>query len=154
MASFVRYRMLFDPKQGSAPGTAAGGSAASGLLTASQLMAKMMQLQKVVNHPKSIALSIERDRAAARAKHAAAAGSEFIKLPATDASHLPAAARAGEALLSGLHGQALIDASGKLSLLDRLLLRKREQGSRVLIFSQFTLTLDVLEEYARGTDGP
>ena len=48
----------------------------------------------------------------------------------------------------------MIDASGKLSLLDRLLLRKREQGSRVLIFSQFTLTLDVLEEYARGTDGP
>ena len=42
-----------------------------------------------------------------------------------------------------------MSSSGKLALLDRLLLAKKRAGSRVLIFSQFTLTLDVLEEYLR-----
>ena len=42
---------------------------------------------------------------------------------------------------------SLAAASGKLAVLDRLLTRKKAQGSRVLLFSQFTLALDVLEEY-------
>ena len=130
------YRMVFG----------AAGEAA-GLLTAQQLMAKMLQLQKVVNHPKTIALSIDRDRRAAAARHAAAAGSEFIKVPPLDSSHLPPEAREREATLRALNGPSLIASSGKLALLDRLLVRAVAAGSRVLIFSQFTLTLDVLEQY-------
>ncbi|EOD37625.1 hypothetical protein EMIHUDRAFT_225179 [Emiliania huxleyi CCMP1516] len=135
---------------------------------------RLMQLQKVVNHPKAIALTLDRDRAAAAAKHAAAAGSSFIKLPPTDNSHLSAAARQDEAALRGLTGESLVASSGrtlrpwasdtvghvprrprlrpvigKLAMLDRLLRRCKAAGSRALIFSQYTLSLDVLEEYAR-----
>ena len=85
----------------------------------------------------------------AAAKHAAAAGSEFIKLPPMDSSHLSAAARDDEAELRWLTGERLVASSGKLALLDRLLLRSKAAGSRALIFSQYTLSLDVLEEYAR-----
>ena len=44
--------------------------------------------------------------------------------------------------------------SGKLMLLDRLLLRLRRNNSRFLIFSQFTETLDILEEYVTYRFGP
>lgn len=37
--------------------------------------------------------------------------------------------------------------SGKLVLLDKLLTRLRERGSRVLIFSQMVRMLDILAEY-------
>ena len=37
--------------------------------------------------------------------------------------------------------------SGKLILLDKLLLRLRESGHRVLIFSQMVRMLDILAEY-------
>ena len=123
------------------------GSDGSGLLTVAQLQSRLMQLQKVCNHPKAIALTIDRDRAAAAAKHAAAAGSSFIKLPPMDSSHLSAAAREDEATLRALVGPSLIAASGKLAMLDRLLVRCKAAGSRALIFSQYTLSLDVLEEY-------
>ncbi|BHF58101.1 SWI/SNF-related matrix-associated actin-dependent regulator of chromatin sub A member 5 [Sparganum proliferum] len=43
--------------------------------------------------------------------------------------------------------QHLVDNCGKMILLDKLLTRLREQGSRVLIFSQMTRTLDILEDY-------
>lgn len=36
---------------------------------------------------------------------------------------------------------------GKIVILDKLLPRLREQGSRVLIFSQMTRMLDILEDY-------
>lgn len=36
-----------------------------------------------------------------------------------------------------------------MQLLDRLLGRLKEQGSRVLIFSQMTRMLDILEDYMR-----
>jgi chromodomain-helicase-DNA-binding protein 1 len=41
----------------------------------------------------------------------------------------------------------LIAASGKLQLLDKLLVRLRETGHRVLIFSQMVRVLDILSEY-------
>ena len=44
--------------------------------------------------------------------------------------------------------------SGKLQLLDRLLTRVLAQGSRVLVFSQYTLTLDALCEYCAARFGP
>ena len=42
----------------------------------------------------------------------------------------------------------------QLALLDRLLARCMVAKSRVLVFSQFTLTLDVLEEYCEAKFGP
>ncbi|XP_076357814.1 SWI/SNF-related matrix-associated actin-dependent regulator of chromatin subfamily A containing DEAD/H box 1 homolog isoform X2 [Tachypleus tridentatus] len=39
--------------------------------------------------------------------------------------------------------------SGKLKLLDSLLPELQEKGSRVLIFSQFTMILDILQEYLK-----
>lgn len=54
----------------------------------------------------------------------------------------------------GPHGnyetQALIKAAGKLVLLSRMLKKLREQGHRVLIFSQMTKMLDILEDYLEG----
>ena len=41
----------------------------------------------------------------------------------------------------------LVEASGKLVVLDKLLARLRENGSRVLLFSQMSRVLDILEDY-------
>jgi SWI/SNF-related matrix-associated actin-dependent regulator of chromatin subfamily A member 5 len=41
----------------------------------------------------------------------------------------------------------LVQASGKLALLDRLLIKLKKAGHRVCIFSQFTKTLDILDDY-------
>ncbi|KAJ1450655.1 P-loop containing nucleoside triphosphate hydrolase protein [Pelagophyceae sp. CCMP2097] len=43
--------------------------------------------------------------------------------------------------------QRLLDGSGKLALLDRMLDKLKDRGHRVLIFSQMTRMLDVLEDY-------
>lgn len=40
--------------------------------------------------------------------------------------------------------------SGKLVLLDKLLVRLKERGHRVLIFSQMVRMLDILAEYLRS----
>lgn len=44
-------------------------------------------------------------------------------------------------------GEHLVQNSGKMMLLDKLLTRLKSQGSRVLIFSQMTRVLDILEDY-------
>ena len=41
----------------------------------------------------------------------------------------------------------IVENCGKMVLLDKLLPRVKEQGSRVLIFSQMTRMLDILEDY-------
>ncbi|PIO72732.1 protein, SNF2 family [Teladorsagia circumcincta] len=43
--------------------------------------------------------------------------------------------------------QHLVDNSGKMVVLDKLLAKLKQQGSRVLIFSQFSRILDLLEDY-------
>ena len=43
--------------------------------------------------------------------------------------------------------QQIIFGSGKMLLLDKLLTRFREKGDRVLIFSQFVILLNLMEEY-------
>ncbi|OEU15290.1 SNF2_N-domain-containing protein, partial [Fragilariopsis cylindrus CCMP1102] len=91
------------------------GSKAMGLLSKNQLMMKVLQLGKVANHPKAIALTYDQ--------------------------------------LRGLVGEKLVNSCGKLALLDRLMLAKKQKDSRVLVFSQFTLTLDVLEEYVKHRFG-
>ena len=50
--------------------------------------------------------------------------------------------------------QVLVQASGKLVLLDKLLARLWEQGHRVLIFSQMTRCLDLLSDYLRWRSYP
>lgn len=51
---------------------------------------------------------------------------------------------AGPPFTTDLH---LVQNSGKMCVLDKLLPRFREEGSRVLIFCQMTRMLDVLEDY-------
>uniref|UniRef100_A0A3B5MHD2 Uncharacterized protein n=1 Tax=Xiphophorus couchianus TaxID=32473 RepID=A0A3B5MHD2_9TELE len=46
--------------------------------------------------------------------------------------------------------QQLVRSSGKLVLLDKLLVRLKERGHRVLIFSQMVRMLDILAEYLRS----
>ncbi|KAM9735348.1 chromodomain-helicase-DNA-binding protein 1 [Menidia menidia] len=46
--------------------------------------------------------------------------------------------------------QLLVRSSGKLVLLDKLLVRLKERGHRVLIFSQMVRMLDILAEYLRS----
>ena len=46
--------------------------------------------------------------------------------------------------------QALIAAAGKLMLLSRMMRKLKEQGHRVLIFSQMTKMLDLLEDFLEG----
>lgn len=45
--------------------------------------------------------------------------------------------------------ERLVGGSGKLLLLDQLLPRLKQDGHRILLFSQFTSTLDLLEDYCR-----
>lgn len=46
-----------------------------------------------------------------------------------------------------LHQKALIQSSGKLVLVDKLLPKLKASGHRVLIFSQMVRCLDILEDY-------
>ena len=41
----------------------------------------------------------------------------------------------------------VVDNSGKLKVLDQLLTKLKENGDRVLIFSQMTTVLDIIEDY-------
>ena len=43
--------------------------------------------------------------------------------------------------------QAMIQASGKFVLLDKLLPKLKQSGHKVLIFSQMIRVLDILEDY-------
>ncbi|KAL0268514.1 UNVERIFIED_CONTAM: hypothetical protein PYX00_010429 [Menopon gallinae] len=63
----------------------------------------------------------------------------------------PAAAEEAPLSANGTYElQGLIKASGKLILLSKMLKHLREQGHRVLIFSQMTKMLDLLEDYLDG----
>jgi SWI/SNF-related matrix-associated actin-dependent regulator of chromatin subfamily A member 5 len=61
-------------------------------------------------------------------------------------------AAAATARHGGNRVEALVASSGKLAALDEMLPRLRAGGHKVLIFSQFTMMLDMLEEFceARG----
>lgn len=50
--------------------------------------------------------------------------------------------------------RCLIEASGKLVLIDKLLKKLKEGGHKVLIFSQMTRCLDLLQDYLRGRAYP
>ena len=46
----------------------------------------------------------------------------------------------------------LVDNAGKMQVLDKLLKSMKEKGSRVLIFSQMSRVLDILEDYCMFRD--
>jgi chromodomain-helicase-DNA-binding protein 1 len=50
--------------------------------------------------------------------------------------------------------ETLIRASGKMNLLDKFLLRLREKGHRVLVFSEIMRTVDILSDYCRTRGFP
>ncbi|KAG1680939.1 hypothetical protein FOA52_009898 [Chlamydomonas sp. UWO 241] len=44
-------------------------------------------------------------------------------------------------------GEEIVEGSGKMQVLDRLLIKLQERGHRVVLFSQFNIMLDVIEDY-------
>ena len=48
---------------------------------------------------------------------------------------------------SFLFDRQLLESYGKLQLLDKLMVKLKEQGHKVLIYSQFQRMLDLLEDY-------
>lgn len=84
----------------------------------------MMELRKCCNHPFLITGAEEQIVAECRYQH-----------PDFDASE--------EAIMM----EALVQSSGKLVLIDKLLPRLKSTGHKVLIFSQMVRCLDILEEY-------
>ena len=122
------------------------------MLSGSQLSHLISQLWKVVNHPKQIynRLAGERTQWDKRLNSAYFQGCEFAKF--TNQFAEPAVGTLAwkrENELKTLSGEALVQASGKLAMLDRLLLRLKSRGSLVLLFTQYTETLDLLEEYCK-----
>ena len=49
--------------------------------------------------------------------------------------------------IGDVHPQVLIAASGKFKVLDRMLTKLYAEGHKVLIFSQMTKLLDILQDY-------
>lgn len=120
------------------------------LLSQTQLTSILFQLRKVVNHPMQIYYKLieMRRKEMNKEQELKYSGSEFGKI---NESLLEPAEGTPEWFLENelknLKGEEFIKASGKMQILDRLLIRLKSQGSRVLIFSQYTETLDVLQEY-------
>ena len=107
------------------------------VVTFAELFAVIVNLRKVCNHPKQILIKRDAERLLAekRVEQRRAANCEFEpREPALEP--LTEEAQAMEQELRGLQGEALVKSCGKLALLDRLLLKLRRQGSRVLLFSQ------------------
>ena len=95
-----------------------------------------MELRKVCNHP-FLCDGVEEDYAK-RVKEAALTS--------------PGLSSAGPANPSEL--DLLVSACGKMQLLHKLLPKLREEKRKVLIFSQFKMMLDVLEDYAHAMSYP
>ena len=106
----------------------------------------------MANHPKCIYLQYLKDQEKAVSLIRRAEGSEFIKIPSAG-DVLGTDTRTMQSELCSLQGDSLISTSGKLAVLDRLLNQMLAKGSRALIFSQYTLMLDVLEEYCKAKFG-
>lgn len=117
-------------------------------LTLNQLKGRLSQLRKIVNHPKQIYNKRKELLDLAESNKYKYQGAEFSKPKVVEFSPEMSAE------LGSLQGESLIRSCGKLMMLDRLLVRLKSQGSRVLLFSQFTETLDVLEEYMAYRFGP
>ena len=113
-------------------------TATASVLTVSQLKTLIMQLRKICNHPRTL-LGSAKDTAAAAAAGAAAAAA--VSSSSSSKTPMGGGGKRGERLrqeLAALTGEELMQASGKLLVLDRLLERLFKLESRALIFSTFT----------------
>ena len=116
----------------------ASDTATASVLTVSQLKTLIMQLRKICNHPRTL-LGSAKDSAAAAAAGAAAAAA--VSSSSSSKAPMGGGGKRGERLrqeLAALTGEELMQASGKLLVLDRLLERLFKLESRALIFSTFT----------------
>jgi len=91
-----------------------------------QLRNLSMELRKVCNHP-FLCDGLEEDYVAKRLAACAEKGEEA-----------PSAQR------------MLVEGSGKMSLLAKLLAKLKRDGHKVLIFSQFTIVLDLIQDFLAG----
>ena len=130
--------LLLKGGSGGATATATASAASQGSEWR-RLMSLMMQLRKLCNHPYLVALESEPPWDELRAKEAA-----------EDAARLKAGlkpeVRAGGSIEKRA-GDYLINASGKMIVLDKLLTKLKQGGHRVLLFSLFTRVLDLLEDF-------
>jgi SNF2 family DNA or RNA helicase len=112
-----------------------------------QLRNLCMELRKVCNHP-FLCNGLEQDYAdkKRRSIEAAAAKAAAEMFAKAEAAGLPAPdAPAPPAMPSPL--DLLTGSSGKMVLISKLLPKLKKDGHKVLIFSQFTIVLDLLEDY-------
>ena len=87
----------------------------------------LMELRKCCNHPYLLK------------------GAEAANLESRDANLALRDAAAGDATLA-----AMVEASGKLALLDSMFPKLMAGGHRMLVYSQFTSMLDILEDWLLG----
>lgn len=102
----------------------------------------IMELKKLCNHPYLIE-GVEQKVLTSRNLHRAAASLTQWQ---------NAEGVANDVVVSQGVYDTMVESCGKLALLDRLLRKLRERGHRVLIFSQMTRMLDILEDYLRGSN--
>eukprot|EP00937_MAST-01D_sp_MAST-1D-sp2_P003161 g3161.t1 len=104
---------------------------------APQLMNVQMQLRKCCNHPFLIRGVDEREMQSARARERESAPSGAAPLPQAD-----------------LRLKSLVESSGKMVLVDKLLPKLMNEGHKTLIFSQMVMMLDIIQEYLelKGTN--
>ncbi|EZA56862.1 hypothetical protein DMN91_001296 [Ooceraea biroi] len=115
----------------------------------------MMQLRKVANHPLLIRNYYDEKKLEAIASRLAKESSYKQKNPEfvfedliwTSDYQINQLTRVYKSIAGFGLPQELIPEAGKLRELDRLLPQMKKDGHRVLIFSQFTMVLDILEEY-------
>eukprot|EP00170_Pyropia_yezoensis_P004633 contig_18886_g4646 len=101
----------------------------------------VMELRKCCNHPFLIQ-GVEPIELEAAVK-----ASKKVKEAAADAANGPAEEVLSPTSSDDVMGKVLVDASGKLVFVDKMLPRLKEAGHRVLIFSQMVRVLDILEDY-------
>jgi superfamily II DNA/RNA helicase len=109
----------------------------SGRNTAPKLMNIQMELRKVCNHPFLLA-GIEH-REMDRLYNDFSARGAFKGKSAEEQQHM-------------LNEQGYILSSGKMVLLDKLLPKLRQEGHKILIFSQMVKMLDLISEYCEFRD--
>ena len=113
-----------------------------------------LPMSKMQHHWYKGLLSRESDALAAKEGAAAASGNVWKRLQSLlmqlrKCCNHPFLFPAAEEEFEALDDEALIMSSSKMIVLDKLLARLKPDGHKVLIFSQFTKMLDLLEEYCR-----
>lgn len=132
-----------------------GGGSSGGGSSVPNLLNTMMELRKCCNHPylingmythssssrKSMADHLSTNQIIINSTRFSGAGAEEKIIEEFRDSH------GGRADIPEMALQAMIQAAGKLVLIDKLLPKLKAGGHRVLVFSQMVRCLDILEDY-------